>query len=151
MKKNFRIVYLLLFLSAFFMHTLQGLAVNDNPDKGDAKSSAKIAVAVVGDSDTSKISDKTGRAPYFLIFEYCNGSFIKAIKNPAQDQRGGVSSSVIALLKKESVKTLIAVKFGAKMENNLKAAGIEYLEHSGIAKEVVETIIKSKRSKDAHK
>lgn len=150
MKKNFRIVYLLLFLSAFFMHTLQGLAVDDNSDKDDAKSSAKIAVAVVSDSDTSKISDKTGRAPYFLIFD-CSGAFIKAIKNPAQDQRGGVSSSVIALLKKESVKTLIAVKFGAKMENNLKAAGIEYRQHSGIAKEVVETIIKSKRSKDAHK
>jgi predicted Fe-Mo cluster-binding NifX family protein len=150
MKKNLRIVYLLLFLSAFFMHTLQGLAVDDNSDKDDAKSSAKIAVAVVGDSDTSKISDKTGRAPYFLIFD-CSGSFIKAIKNPAQDQRGGVSSSVIALLKKESVKTLIAVKFGAKMENNLKAAGIEYRQHSGIAKEVVETVIKSKRSKDAQK
>jgi len=150
MKKNLRIIYLLIFLSVIFMQAQQGLAVDDKSDKTDAKSSAKIAVAAVGDSVTSKISDKTGRAPYFLIFD-CSGAFIKAIKNTAQGQRGGASSSVTALLKKESVKTLIAVKFGAKMEKNLKAAGIEYLEHSGIAKEVVDTIIKSKRSKDVQK
>jgi len=89
-----------------------------------------------------------GRAAYFLIFD-CNGEFIKSIKNPAQNQKGGASSSVTALLKKESVKTLIAVKFGAKTETNLKAAGIEYRAHSGTARKVVDTILNSKRSKDA--
>ncbi len=109
--------------------------------KVDAKSPDKIAVAAESGTESSKISDKAGRAPFFLIFDG-SGAFIKAIKNPAQYQQGGASSRVTTLLKKESVKTLIAVKFGAKMENNLKAAGIEYLEHSGTAKEVVESIIK---------
>ncbi len=137
MKKNLRIVYLVLFLSMIFMQQ-QGFA---GTNKYDAKSPVKIAVAAETDTELSKISDKAGRAPFFLIFDG-NGAFIKAIKNPAQYQQGGASSSVATLLKKESVKTLIAVKFGAKMENNLKAAGIKYLEHSGTAKEVVESIIK---------
>jgi len=147
MKKKFRIVYLVLFLSTIFIQAQLGLT---RDDKSETKSSEKIAVATVGDSETSNISNKTGRAPYFLIFD-CSGVFVKAIKNPAQSQRGGASSSVTALLKKESVKTLIAVRFGTKMVRKLKAAGIEYREHSGVAREVVETMIKSKRSKDAHK
>ena len=137
MKKNLRIVYLVLFLSMIFMQQ-QGFA---GTNKYDAKSPDKIAVAAETGTESSKISDKTGRAPFFLIFDD-SGAFIKAIKNPAQYQQGGASSRVTTLLKKESVKTLIAVKFGAKMENNLKAAGIEYLKHSGTAKEVVESIIK---------
>ena len=138
MKKNLRIVYLVLFLSMIFMQEHQSLA---GTIKDDAKSPDKIAVAAESGTESSKISDKAGRAPFFLIFDG-SGAFIKAIKNPAQYQQGGASSRVATLLKKESVKTLIAVKFGAKMENNLKAAGIEYLEHSGTAKEVVESIIK---------
>ncbi len=147
MKKKLRIVYLVLFLSMIFMQEQRGLA---GTVKDDAKSVVKIAVAAESGTESSKISDKAGRAPFFLIFDD-SGAFIKAIKNPAQYQQGGASSSVTTLLKKESVKTLIAVKFGAKMENNLKAAGIEYLEHSGTAKEVVESIIKEKRRKDANK
>ena len=137
MKKNLRIVYLVLFLSMIFMQQ-KGFA---GTNKDDAKSPDKIAVAAETGTEFSKISDKTGKAPFFLIFDR-SGVFIKAIKNPAQYQQGGASSRVTSLLKKESVKTLIAVKFGAKMEKNLKAAGIEYLEHSGKAKEVVESVVK---------
>jgi len=147
MIKNSRIVYLVLFLGVIFMQAQQDLA---GKDKEDAKSPTKIAVAAEGSTESSKISDKAGRAPFFLIFDQ-NGAFIKAIKNPAQNQQGGASSSVTALLKKEGVKTLIAVKFGDKMKNNVKAAGIDYSEHSGTAREVVETIIKSKQNKNAHK
>ena len=147
MKNNLRIVFLALFLIVIFMQPKQGLA---GTDKDDKKSSAKIAVAAESATESSKISDMAGRAPFFLIFS-SSGAFIKAIKNPAQYQQGGASSSVTDLLKKESVKTLIAVKFGAKMKNNLKAAGIEYREHSGTAKEVVVSLIKNKRSKDAYK
>ena len=110
-------------------------------DQSGAVSTVKIAVAAESNTESSRISDKAGRAPYYLIFDG-TGTFIKAIKNPAQYKQGGASSSVTALLKKESVKIFIAENFGAKMENNLKAAGIEYRELTGIAEEVVETIIK---------
>ena len=118
-------------------------------DKGVDESNVNIAVAAESSTESSRISDMAGRAPFFLIFNG-SGVFIKAIKNPAQDQQGGASSRVTALLKKESVKTLVAGNFGAKMENNLKAAGIEYRKQTGIAKEVVETITKNKSRKNAH-
>ena len=116
MKKNLRIVYLVLFFSMIFIQEQQSLA---GTIKDDAKSPVKIAVAAESGTESSKISDKAGRAPFFLIFDG-KGTFIKAIKNRAQHQQGGASSSVTALLKKESVKTMIAVEFGAKMQNNLK-------------------------------
>jgi len=139
MKNNLRIVYLVLSLSVITIQPQQCLA---GTNKDNAKPADKIAVAAESGTKSSRISDMAGRAPFFLIFD-SSGAFIKAIKNPARDQQGGASSSVTALLKKESVKTLVAAKFGAKMEKNLNAAGIGYLERSGTAKVVVETIIKN--------
>ncbi len=147
MKKNSSIIYLVLFSSLIFIQTQQGLA---GTGQDSTQSLVKIAVAAENSIETSEISDKAGRAPFFLIFDG-SGSFLKAIENPAQNQQGGASSSVAALLEKESVKILIAANFGTKMEDNLKAAGIEYHEHSGTAKEVVDTLIKNKRNKDANK
>jgi predicted Fe-Mo cluster-binding NifX family protein len=147
MKKNFRLIYHLLFLSFIFILSQQSLADTKKSDKENEKSSDNIAVAATGKSETSKISDKAGRAPYFLIFD-SNGDLIKSIKNPALGKKGGASSIVTNLLKKESVKILIANKFGDKMENNLKASKIDYQKQTGIAKEVIEKFIKNKRSKN---
>jgi len=141
MKKNLGRIYQVLFLSVIFILTQQSLADTKNSDKEKEKSLYKIAVASSGKNETSKISDKAGRAPYFLVFD-SNGNFIKSIKNPAQGRRGGASSRVTNLLKKEFVKILIAGKFGNKMKNNLNAARIEYQKQTGIAVEVVAKIIK---------
>ena len=143
--KKLRIVFMVLF-SVILIPVQPDLSAMD---QSDAESTVKIAVAAESSTESSKISDTAGRAPFFLIFDG-NGAFIKTIKNPAQYQQGGASSSVTALLKKELVKILIAVEFGAKMENNLKAAGIEYRKHTGIAKEVVETLINNMPNEDAH-
>jgi len=138
MKKELGIISLALCLCLICIQPQQCLA---GTNRDNAKPLDKIAVAAESDTESSKISDNAGRAPFFLIFD-SKGAFIKSIKNAAQYQQGGASSSVTALLKEESVTSFIAVKFGAKMEKNLKAAGIEYLERSGSAKEVVATIIK---------
>ena len=55
------------------------------------------------------------------------------------------------LLLKESVKTVIAGNFGGKMINSLEMNKIEYQKHAGIAQEIVETILKNKRSKNEKK
>jgi len=141
MKKNLGRIYQVLFLSVIFILSQQSLADTKNSDKEKEKSLYKIAVAAIGKNETSKISDKAGRAPYFLIFD-SNGNFIKSIKNPVQGRRGSASSRVTNLLKKEFVKILIAGKFGNKMKNNLNAARIEYQKQTGIAVEVVAKIIK---------
>lgn len=147
MKKNLRTFFLVLFFSAFFLQGQQCLSIIRNSDVDKSKSSNRIAIAAVGDSVTSEISMRAGRAPYYLVFDK-KGVFLKSIKNPSQMKGGGASSVVVDLLIKESVKTVIAGKFGDKMKKQLKANKIKYHERTGITKEIVETIINSKRSKD---
>lgn len=150
MRKNLRTFYLVLFFSAFFLQAQLGLSITDNSDADDSKSLNKIAIATVGDSVTSEISKVAGRAPYFLLFDE-KGVFLKSIKNPAQNQGRGASSGVVNLLLKESVKTVIAGRFGDKMKKQLEANKIEYHEHAGVSKKIVKTFIKNKRSKNAQK
>ena len=150
MKKKLSFIYQILIWSVIFALNQQSIADTKISDKVIEKTLKNIAVAAMGKSETSKISDKAGRAPYFLIFD-SNGVFIKSIKNPAQRKRGGASSSVTDLLKKESVKILIADEFGNKMINNLNTTKIEYQKQAGIASEVVEKFIKNKRSKNDKK
>ena len=147
MKKNLRTFFLVLFFSAFFFQGQQCRSVIRNSGVNNSKSSNRIAIAAVGDSVTSEISMRAGRAPYYLVFDK-KGVFLKSIKNPSQMQGGGASSVVVDLLIKESVKTVIAGKFGDKMKKQLKVNKIKYHERTGITKEIVETIIKNKRSKD---
>ena len=147
MRKNLRTFCLVLFLSTFFFQVQHALSITPNSDADSSKSSNKIAIASVGDSVTSKISEKAGRAPYYLIFDG-KGVFLKSIKNPAQNRGRGASSWVVDLLVKESVKTVIAGRFGDKMKNLVKANKIEYHERAGITKETVETFLKNKRSKN---
>ncbi len=113
----------------------------------NSKSSNRIAIAADGDSVSSEISMRAGRASYYLIFNK-KGVFLKAIKNPSLMQGGGASSVVVDLLIKESVKTVIAGKFGDKMKKQLETNKIKYLERTGKIKEIVEKIVKNKRSKD---
>ena len=150
MRKILRTFCLVLFVSAFFMQAQQSLSITPNSDVDNSKSSNRIAIAAVGDSVTSEISKVAGRAPYYLVFNG-NGVFLKSKKNPYQSRGRGASSGVVSLLKKESVKTVIAGKFGYKMKRQLETNKIEYHEHAGIAKDILETIIKNKRSKNEKK
>ena len=143
--KNLKTLALVLFLSTFFFQAQQSLSFADN-----SKSSNKIAIAAVGDSVNSEISTVAGRAPYFLLFDE-KGDFLKSIKNPSQNRRGGASSVVMNLLLKESVKTFIAGKFGNKMISQLKKNKIEYHECAGTAKENLKKFVKKEQSKNAKK
>ena len=141
MRKFSGTIYLTLFLSAFFMQVTQCLSFSPNYSEDNAPSANIIAIAALGDSATSEISEKAGKAPYYLFFDG-NGKFIKSIKNPGRTQRRGASSGVVDLLINESVKTVIAGKFGNKMKKLLKTNKIEFHLHTGIAKDVVDEMIK---------
>ncbi len=150
MKEKLRTFYLVLFFSAFFLQVQQCTSIKRNSEVDSLKTSSRIAIAAVGESVTSEISERAGRAPYYLVFDR-NGVLLKSLENPSQNQGRGASPGVVNLLIKESVKTVIAGKFGDKMKKLLKMNKIEYHEHAGIAKEIVETIIKNKRSKNEQK
>lgn len=138
---NFRPIYLILCVSTLFMSAQQCLATTSRSNVDNPKSSNRLAIAAVGDSVTSEISERAGRAPYYLVFDG-NGEFIKSLKNPSQMRGRRASSGVVDLLVKESVKTVIAGKFGDKMKKLLETNKIEFHQHTGIAIEVVDELIK---------
>ena len=100
----------------------------------------KIAVPATTKSKDASISKETGRAPIFLFFD-ANGHFIEAMENPAKDQRGGISRTVIALLIAKGVTLIIAEDIGDKMEKALNDHHIKYIINTGNADNAVQAFI----------
>ena len=100
----------------------------------------KIAVPATGSEKNSLISEETGRAPFFLFFDE-KGNFLEAMKNPAKDQSGGISRTVVALLSDKNVTMIIAGSFGDKMKQSLTDHHINFVNKTGTADDAVKTII----------
>ena len=107
---------------------------------GATAQTMKIAVPATGAEKNSLISEETGRVPYFLIFDE-KGHFIEAIKNPAKDQAGGISRTVVSLLSDNNVTMIIAKSIGDKMQQALTAHHIKFVNNTGAADDAVKTII----------
>lgn len=86
----------------------------------------KIAVASMGKDENSKVSEVSGRAPYYLIFE--GKKLVKTIKNPFAVGGGGAGFGVAQMLANEDVKLVVSGKFGANMVGALEAKGIKIKE-----------------------
>ena len=89
----------------------------------------KIAMASEGKTEKSEISERGGRAPYYLIFE--DKKLIEVIKNPFASGSGGAGFSVAYMLAEKKVNLVIAGKVGGNMVSALKEKGIEFKEKSG--------------------
>ena len=100
----------------------------------------KIAVPATGSEKNSLISEETGRAPFFLFFDE-KGNFLEAMKNPAKDQSGGISRTVVALLSDKNVTMIIAGSIGVKMKQALTDHHINFVNKTGTADDAVKTII----------
>jgi len=97
----------------------------------------KIAIASEGKDENSEMSQKGGRAPYYLIFE--NKTYIESIKNPFAKGSGGAGFSVAYMLANKKIDLVIAGKIGGNMVSALKEKGIEFKE--GISGKKVRDII----------
>ena len=89
----------------------------------------KVAIASEGKEIDSEVSQKGGRAPYYLIFE--NKELIETIKNPFASGAGGAGFSVAYMLADKNVNLVIAGKLGGNMISALKEKKIEIREESG--------------------
>lgn len=96
----------------------------------------KIAIASEGKNLDSEISQRGGRAPYYLIFE--DKKLVETIKNPFASGSGGAGFSVAYMLAEKNVKLVVAGKVGGNMESALKEKGIKFREESN--KKVEEVI-----------
>ncbi len=102
--------------------------------------SMKIAVPANGMEQDALISQETGRAPFFLFFDE-KGQFLKAIKNPGQNQSGGISRTVAALLSDNDITVVIADSVGEKMKKALSNHNIQLLQKTGTARNGVTAVL----------
>jgi len=100
-----------------------------------------IAVATFKKTESSQISDKAARAPYYLIFDK-RGNLLGVISNPFHDATRGAGPKVAGLLASKNVSVVVAGDFGHKMKSALDKKGIGHHEASGIVKNVVQDLIK---------
>ena len=100
-----------------------------------------IAVATLEKTENSQIGDKAARAPYYLIFDK-RGALLEVVSNPFRDTASGAGAKVADLLASKNVSVVVAGDFGHKMKFALDEKGINHHEASGIAKRVVEDLVK---------
>ncbi|MBD3209438.1 hypothetical protein GF367_03390 [Candidatus Woesearchaeota archaeon] len=86
----------------------------------------KIAIAAQGTDKTSKVSERGGRAPYYLIFE--DGELIEAFKNPFATGGGGAGFAVPKALAQKGVEKVIGKQFGGNMLRAMEETGIVMAE-----------------------
>ena len=90
----------------------------------------KVAVSSESMEEDSRVSDVSGRAPYYLIFD--KSKLVKVLKNPFRIGGGGAGFGVAEMLSEEGVDAVISGKIGQNMKSALDERGIKYFEMSGI-------------------
>ena len=90
----------------------------------------KIAIASVGRDENALVSDISGRAPFYLIFE--DKKLVKIISNPFRMGGGGAGFGVAKMLADEKVDLVIAGSFGPNMVSSLENSNIRIKEMIGV-------------------
>jgi len=98
----------------------------------------KVAISADKNNMDSIISNRGGRAEYYLIFE--NKQIIETIKNPFAVGGGGAGFSVIEMLSDKNIDLIICGKFGENMISAMNNKNIKYKE---IQNKTIKEIIKN--------
>ncbi|MBN3037729.1 MAG: NifB/NifX family molybdenum-iron cluster-binding protein [Candidatus Diapherotrites archaeon] len=110
----------------------------------------RVAVTATGEGKDSEVSNVFGRCPYFVIMEVSGEgiSFVKAVKNPAIDQRGGAGIAAAELIVNEKVDAVISGAIGPRASSVLNQFGVEmYAAVSGNVEENVQKLAAGELSK----
>ncbi len=99
----------------------------------------RIAISSEGKDIDSMLSELSGRAPYYLIFE--EGKLVEVVNNPFKVGGGGAGFSVAQMLADKKVELVISGKFGENMKGALEKKNIKFKEmHNLKVKEVLENL-----------
>ncbi len=90
----------------------------------------KIAIASTSKNEDGEISQKGGRAPFYLIYDE-EGGLQETVKNPVEQGGGGVGPFVAKMLADKEVTIFVAEKIGPNMVQAFEQYNIEYKETSG--------------------
>ena len=100
-----------------------------------------IAVAALGETQDAQISQRAGRAPYYLLFDK-KGKLLEVINNPFYEAARGAGPKVARLLAGKNVGLVVAGGFGSKMTTALDEGGINHQETTGMVKDAIKKLIK---------
>ncbi len=98
----------------------------------------KIAVGVEENSKDAQVSDRAGRAAYYLVFDEA-GKLLETISNPFARGGGGAGFGVAKMLADKDVRLVIAGKMGENMKEALRSRGLDFKELSGKAKDAAQS------------
>ena len=132
-----------------------------------AEESDRIAIAANGKTSGAPVSDRTGRSPFYLIYDE-QGKFVAAIDNPFQNNRprprgsmidsltfdekgaltGGISTptreerdkiwdAMFSFFAQWRIKVIVAQEFGDEIIRAFKAHGIRCVSYKGSAEEAL--------------
>jgi predicted Fe-Mo cluster-binding NifX family protein len=134
---------------------------------------ARIAIATEGKTSDAPVSSRTGRCPFYLIYDE-QGKFVQAIDNPFQNIRGRPAGSMIDSLTFDDkgniaggittpskddrdkiwdtmfsffaqwrIKVIVAEEFGDEIIRAFKARGISCIAFKGSAQEAIKKAMQS--------
>jgi predicted Fe-Mo cluster-binding NifX family protein len=86
----------------------------------------KIAVAASGKDLSSKVDDRFGRAPWFLIVDTATGD-VEAVRNEGAGQASGAGPKAAEMIARRDVDCLIAGHCGPNAFAALAAHGIDVI------------------------
>ncbi|MEW9081930.1 NifB/NifX family molybdenum-iron cluster-binding protein [Caldanaerobacter subterraneus] len=108
----------------------------------------KIAITSEGKTLSSKVDDRFGRAPYFIIVDTDTLGY-KVIDNIAASQTSGAGTKAAEILINEGVKALISSNLGSNAREVLKAANIPvYKAVAGDVRNNVEIFLKNRLERE---
>lgn len=100
----------------------------------------KIAIAVANKTQDPQISERAGRASYYLIFDE-KGDILEEIPNPFYKERGGAGTNVADMLADKGITIVVAGDFGEKMIDVLDDRGVKHYQEEGSVKEALQKVI----------
>ena len=84
----------------------------------------KICVSATGGSMESRVSERFGRAPYFVIVDSDNMKFIPVL-NSATNMQGGAGPEAVRQVAAQGAQVVLTGNLGMNARTALEAAGIK--------------------------
>lgn len=101
----------------------------------------KIAIASENKDKKSNVSEKAGRAKYYLIVDK-SGKLLETIDNPFSTGGGGAGFGVAKMLADKGVDTIVAGEFGSNMIQAMTERGLTHLTETGNIDDLLSNILK---------
>jgi len=106
----------------------------------------KIAVASTGKTISSRVDDRFGRCPYFLVVDTTSRA-TETIENPGQGEKNAAGIRACQMLIAEDIDAIVVKNIGHNAHVTLTGAGMDvYTVVSGTVRAAVEQVKRGKLS-----